>query len=132
MWYVCRAQDYRRGDTPVTGEFGYAGRILRVDLSSRRIASVPTSDYATRFLGGRGIAAKVYWDEVAPEVKAFDPDNRLMFVTGPLAGVACRGCCPGRLPGDVALRRQIPHGPQYASERPTHQWPWVVHIGANR
>ncbi len=69
-------------------EFGYAGDVLRVDLTSRRITSVPTIDYAARFLGGRGIAAKVYWDEVAPEVKAFDPDNRLMFMTGPLAGVS--------------------------------------------
>jgi len=72
----------------MTGEYGYAGNILRVDLSSRTISSVPTIEYATRFLGGRGIAAKVYWDEVAPEVKAFDPDNRLMFMTGPLAGVS--------------------------------------------
>jgi aldehyde:ferredoxin oxidoreductase len=72
----------------MNGEYGYAGNILRVDLSSHKISSVPTVDYATRFLGGRGIAAKVYWDEVAPEVKAFDPDNRLMFMTGPLAGVS--------------------------------------------
>ena len=60
----------------MTEEFGYAGKILRVDLSSRRISSVPTIDYAARFLGGRGVAAKVYWDEVAPETTAFDPDNR--------------------------------------------------------
>jgi len=73
---------------PVTGEYGYSGNILRVDLSSRKISSVPTIDYATRFVGGRGIAAKIYWDEVAPEVKAFDPDNRLIFMTGPLAGVS--------------------------------------------
>jgi len=47
---------------------------------------LPTADYADRFLGGRGIAAKIYWDEVPPEVKAFDPGNRLIFATGPLAG----------------------------------------------
>ena len=38
--------------------FGYAGRILRVDLTSRRIDELPTSDYADRFLGGRGIATR--------------------------------------------------------------------------
>jgi len=69
-------------------EFGYAGSILRVNLSSRRISSVPTVDYAERFLGGRGIAARIYWDEVAPEIKALEPENRLMFMTGPLAGVS--------------------------------------------
>jgi aldehyde:ferredoxin oxidoreductase len=47
---------------------------------------MPTMDYADRFLGGRGIAAKLYWDEVPPEVKAFDPENRLIFAVGPLAG----------------------------------------------
>ena len=46
-----------------------------------------TMDYADRFLGGRGIAAKIYWDEVPPEVKAFDSENRLIFATGPLAGL---------------------------------------------
>jgi aldehyde:ferredoxin oxidoreductase len=39
-----------------------------------------------RFVGGRGIAAKIYWDEVPPETKAFDPENRLMFMTGPMSG----------------------------------------------
>jgi len=39
-----------------------------------------------RYLGGRGIAAKIYWDEVPPEVGGFDPENRLIFVTGPLQG----------------------------------------------
>lgn len=68
------------------GQYGYAGKILRVDLSSGRVTHMPTMDYADRFLGGRGIAAKIYWDEVPPAVKAFDPENRLIFATGPLAG----------------------------------------------
>ncbi|RJP34981.1 MAG: hypothetical protein C4536_01475 [Actinobacteria bacterium] len=67
---------------------GYAGRILRVDLSSRSISDLSTSGYSDAFVGGRGIAAKIYWDEVSPGAKAFDPENRLIFITGPLAGVA--------------------------------------------
>ncbi|TET76772.1 MAG: aldehyde ferredoxin oxidoreductase, partial [Dehalococcoidia bacterium] len=70
----------------MTGQYGYAGEILRVDLSSGGVTRMPTVDYADRFLGGRGIAAKIYWDEVPPEVKAFDPENLLIFATGPLAG----------------------------------------------
>ena len=72
----------------MTGQYGYAGKILKVDLSSGSITHMPTSDYAALFLGGRGIAAKIYWDEVAPEVKALDPENRLIFMTGPLAGIS--------------------------------------------
>jgi len=72
----------------MAGKYGYAGKILRVDLSSGKTTTVPTRDYADRFLGGRGIAAKIYWDEVSPEVKALEPDNRLIFITGPLAGIS--------------------------------------------
>ena len=70
----------------MAGEFGYVGKILKVDLSQGNISELPTSDYAERFLGGRGIAAKIYWDEVPPETRPFDPENRLIFITGPLAG----------------------------------------------
>jgi len=70
----------------MTEEEGYAGKILRVDLSSGKVTDFPTRDYADRFVGGRGIAAKIYWDEVSPGISAFDPENRLIFVTGPLAG----------------------------------------------
>ncbi len=66
---------------------GYAGKVLRVDLSSGRTTHTPTADYADLFLGGRGIAAKVYWDEVPPQINAFDPENRLIFMTGPVCGV---------------------------------------------
>jgi aldehyde:ferredoxin oxidoreductase len=77
-----------RGEEPMAGAYGYAGKILRVDLSSGEIGEFPTTDYADAFLGGRGIAAALYWDEVPPDTGAFDPENRLIFMTGPLAGVA--------------------------------------------
>ncbi|MBM4444958.1 MAG: aldehyde ferredoxin oxidoreductase, partial [Chloroflexi bacterium] len=69
----------------------YAGRILRLDLSSGAVSQSPTSDYVRRFLGGRGLAAAIYWDEVPPTSSAFDPENRLIFATGPLAGVPVIG-----------------------------------------
>jgi len=71
----------------MAGEPGYAGKILFVDLSSGRMHDVSTAIYVERFVGGKGIAAKIYWDEVSPEVGALDPDNRLIFITGPLAGI---------------------------------------------
>ncbi|MBE0481162.1 MAG: hypothetical protein IBX68_09305 [Dehalococcoidia bacterium] len=66
---------------------GYAGRILRVDLSSGQVSDEPTDLYSDDFVGGRGIAAKIYWDEVPPHIDAFSPDNRLIIMTGPLTGV---------------------------------------------
>jgi aldehyde:ferredoxin oxidoreductase len=67
-------------------QYGYAGKILRVDLNQGKFSTEPTSPYTERFIGGRGIGVKIYWDEVSPDVKAFDPDNRLIITTGPAAG----------------------------------------------
>jgi aldehyde:ferredoxin oxidoreductase len=63
---------------------GYAGSILWVDLSTGRARTSPTAEYTELYLGGRGLAAKIYWDEVPPDASAFDPENRLIFVTGPV------------------------------------------------
>ncbi len=65
---------------------GYTGTITRIDLSTGAVSGVPTDDYAQDFVGGHGVAAKIYWDEVSPQVGAFDPGNRLIFATGPCAG----------------------------------------------
>ena len=71
--------------------YGYAGKILRADLSSRRASTVPTGDYSERFLGGRGLNAGIYWEEVPPSAGPFDAENRLMFMTGPLCGIPAIG-----------------------------------------
>ena len=71
----------------MTAQNGYAGKILKVDLSSGSITNAQTGDYADLFLGGRGIAARIYWDEVPPKITAADPENRLIFMTGPLCSV---------------------------------------------
>ncbi|OGO21983.1 MAG: hypothetical protein A2144_10505 [Chloroflexi bacterium RBG_16_50_9] len=66
--------------------FGYAGKILRLDLSGGTTGVIPTVEYADRFLGGRGVAAKLYWDFVPPATRAFDTENCIIIMTGPLAG----------------------------------------------
>jgi aldehyde:ferredoxin oxidoreductase len=65
---------------------GWVGKILRVDLTTRKISETSTFDYVPKFLGGRGLGAKICWDEVPSEVGAFDPENRIVFATGPLQG----------------------------------------------
>jgi aldehyde:ferredoxin oxidoreductase len=67
-------------------EFGYAGNILKINLSDGNISKVPTAEYADRFLGGHGIAAKLYWDMVPPQAKAYDPENCLIYANGPVTG----------------------------------------------
>jgi aldehyde:ferredoxin oxidoreductase len=67
---------------------GYAGKWLRVDLSTGKISKEEIPDAMKRdFLGGRGFAVKLLWDEV----KHIDPlseKNKLIFSTGPLTGQA--------------------------------------------
>ncbi len=67
-------------------DFGYAGEILKVNLSDGAITRLPAADYADRFLGGRGIGAKLYWDMVPPRTGALEPDNCFICASGPAAG----------------------------------------------
>lgn len=71
--------------------FGWTGQILRVDLDSAAISEMDTMPYAGPFLGGRGIATRIYWEEVSPEIKAFDPENRLIFMSGALVATGAQG-----------------------------------------
>ncbi len=71
----------------------YAGKILRVDLSTGHSETIDTERYAGRFLGGRGVATAIHWDEVPPEAGFDDPRNRLTVALGPLCGM------PGGLGG---------------------------------
>jgi len=67
----------------------WAGRILRVNLSKKKTGVQEfDSDFALTWLGGRGFAAKILWDEVKPGTDAFSPENRLVMATGPLTGAS--------------------------------------------
>ncbi|MBN2321776.1 MAG: aldehyde ferredoxin oxidoreductase family protein [Acidobacteria bacterium] len=71
---------------------GYLGRILRVDLSNEKITVEPLDDSILRkFIGGAGLGAKYLYDEVPPAVQWSDPDNRLMFFSGPFGGTRYAG-----------------------------------------
>jgi aldehyde:ferredoxin oxidoreductase len=65
---------------------GWAGRILRVDLSDGYIGSAETARYVPDYLGGKGIATRIAWEELAPGTGPYDPHNLLMFMAGPFSG----------------------------------------------
>ncbi|MCX8023084.1 MAG: aldehyde ferredoxin oxidoreductase [Syntrophorhabdaceae bacterium] len=73
---------------------GWAGKVLRVNLSDRKISIEDTIEKYRDFLGGTGIGYKVFWDEVLPGTKPFDPENKIVFAVGPLAGTGAP--CNGR------------------------------------
>jgi len=73
---------------------GWAGKVLRVDLSTGRISKEDTVEKYKDYLGGTGIGYKVIWDEVPTGTKPFDPANKIIFGVGPLAGTGAP--CNGR------------------------------------
>jgi aldehyde:ferredoxin oxidoreductase len=67
--------------------FGYAGRVLHVDLSSGKTQVEPLNeDYAKKYIGGIGLGIRMWLDNSKAGVDPFSPENPLILVTGPIAG----------------------------------------------
>jgi len=66
---------------------GWTGRLLRVNLSTGSVAKedVPKK-ILEDYIGGSGLGAKIFHDEVSPDVDPLSPENKLLIITGPLAG----------------------------------------------
>lgn len=65
--------------------YGWAGKILRVNLTNGNITMEDTSKYKD-FVGGMGIGYKVMYDEVPAGTKPYDEANKIVFGVGPLTG----------------------------------------------
>ncbi|MCE5263490.1 MAG: aldehyde ferredoxin oxidoreductase family protein [Deltaproteobacteria bacterium] len=66
---------------------GYVGQILRVNLTNGQVTKEPLrADWARDFVGGVGYSARLYYDEVPAKVDALGPENKLIFMTGPVNG----------------------------------------------
>lgn len=67
---------------------GYLGKLLRINLSTQTVSteSIKHEDFE-KYLGGRGLAAKYYYDEIGPYVEPLSAENKLIFVTGPITGL---------------------------------------------
>jgi len=68
---------------------GYAGKILRINLTTKSISTTDTAKYE-EFGGGYGIGTAIFWElAVAPGEwdlqDAYDPRNVIALMTGPLA-----------------------------------------------
>lgn len=64
---------------------GYMGKILRVNLSTGKVSEEPLNEQlAKNFIGARGYAAKIIFDEVNPKADPLGSENKLIFAAGPL------------------------------------------------
>jgi aldehyde:ferredoxin oxidoreductase len=73
---------------------GIMGKILRIDLTSGKIAEEEYPDrYLEKYMGGDGLAARLIYDEVPPGIDALDPDSILVVSSGPLVGTTAQASC---------------------------------------
>ena len=72
--------------------YGWAGKILRVNLSTGSVTTQPTDPYK-EYIGGMGLANKIMFDEVPAGTDPFSPENKIVFAVGPLtaSGVPLAG-----------------------------------------
>jgi aldehyde:ferredoxin oxidoreductase len=84
---------------------GWCGKILFADLSSGRMEERETSAYARLYLGGRGVATRIYWETVDAGVTAFDPGNHLIFMTGPVEATGAQGAARFVVAGKSPMRK---------------------------
>ncbi|MFH1757438.1 MAG: aldehyde ferredoxin oxidoreductase family protein [Pseudomonadota bacterium] len=67
--------------------FGYGGKILRVNLTQKKIEKQCLDpEMAKEWIGGRGFIAKILYDEISPGVDPLSPENKLVMAAGPLSG----------------------------------------------
>ncbi|MFC1982237.1 aldehyde ferredoxin oxidoreductase N-terminal domain-containing protein [Chloroflexota bacterium] len=60
--------------------YGYAGKILRVDLTKGSISQEPLAEATLKkYIGGTSLGAKFLYDEVAPGTEWSSPENRLFI-----------------------------------------------------
>lgn len=68
---------------------GWTGTVLRINLTERTVTKEPLNEqWAREYVGGRGLGARYLTEEMDPTVDALSPDNKLLFVTGPLTGTS--------------------------------------------
>jgi aldehyde:ferredoxin oxidoreductase len=95
---------------------GWTGRCLRVDLTTHHLQRQEiSSELMERYLGGRGLGAKVLSDEIDPAVDPLSPNNKVIFVSGPLVGTgaitgaSCNVLTKSALSGTIACAKLRGH-----------------------
>jgi len=71
---------------------GNAGKILRVNLTSKTVKTIETKQYE-EWVSGHGIASAIFWDLVANElpISPFDPKNVITLFSGLFVGTFVPG-----------------------------------------
>jgi len=67
---------------------GWTGKILRVNLTAKTFRTETfDEEFARTWVGGRGFAAKILYDELKPGIDPLGPENKLVVALGPISGI---------------------------------------------
>ena len=67
---------------------GWTGKYLRVNLSNKQVKKEEYDvEFAHKWVGGRGFAIKILWDELQPGIDPLGPENKLIIALGTLSGL---------------------------------------------
>jgi len=70
---------------------GYAGKILRLNLTNRNVSTFPTQKYE-QWMGGHGMGSAIFYDLVKDKtIDGFNPANVVTMMTSPLSGTLVPG-----------------------------------------
>jgi aldehyde:ferredoxin oxidoreductase len=79
-------------------QFGFFGKVLEVDLASGRIAPKKLEpETMADYVGGRGLATQLFWDEIEPTSDPLSSDNIIVVATSPLVGTKAPTSCRGHM-----------------------------------
>ena len=66
--------------------YGDCGKIVRINLTTREISYLDTYQYVPKYVGGRMVINRIFWDEVPAGTGAFDEANKFIYMNGPTTG----------------------------------------------
>ena len=70
---------------------GYTGKYLDINLSTKEIKELKLDmDLAKKFIGGKGLGAKILYDSLAPGIDPLGEENIILFTTGPMSGTTAQ------------------------------------------
>ncbi|GAV24522.1 tungsten-containing aldehyde ferredoxin oxidoreductase [Carboxydothermus islandicus] len=71
---------------------GYTGKIAYIDLSTKKVEIKPTTPkLAEKFIGGSGLAARLLYEHLKPEIDPLAPEAYVAVMAGPVTGTALPG-----------------------------------------
>ncbi|MCK5458996.1 MAG: aldehyde ferredoxin oxidoreductase, partial [Thermoplasmatales archaeon] len=115
---------------------GYTGKMLVIDLKTHT-TTVEKTDMtaAKKFIGAKGLGAKILFDKLPKGTDPLSPENILMFTTGPLTGTRTqtsgRGTVVTKSP-QTNLFLDSHFGGSFAAEMKKAGWDFIILNGRSK